>query len=117
MKRLLAMLALGTMPALAACGQRANEAPSADVINHVATVGDNEAVAATLPPAANEAETGPEVSAEPPAAKAGASKPRAAPPRSAPRAEPVEPPARAPQPQPADPHAGHDMGNMADMSH
>lgn len=114
MKYMMTVLALASLPALAACGQeRADNNVTAEDINRLGTA-EPEAMtdpANALPPADNGAE---EASAPQPSAAAPTA-PDAAEPR--PKAPPAPRRERPAPPPPADPHAGMDMGNMANMSH
>lgn len=116
MKRTMAILALAGVPALAACGERTPaDAVTAEDVNQLEAVeqdmvtnsanqvqpgGDTAATASAPEPSAPLADV--RDTAEP--------KPKAVPAPALPSERPAPPP-------PADPHAGHDMGNMSNISH
>lgn len=115
MKQIIAITALVTLPALAACGQQGGNANvTAEDINRLGLVEQNVAFEPenqmpTVDEAGN-AGAAPEPSA--PATRNSVEPAR----RASPAPRPERPGSR-PKAEPADPHAGHDMGNMANMSH
>lgn len=117
MKRMMAITALMTLPALAACGQQGGNAnATAEDINRLGAVEQNVAIEPenqmmTVDAAGNAA-----AESEPsaPAVRNTVEPARKASP--VPRPERPAPRPKAPPP-PVDPHAGMDMGNMANMSH
>lgn len=107
MKRMMTFLtAVVALPALAACGGNAgNQASTAD-LNNLVTADQNQL------PTVNEVGN---VAAEPePSAPVTRNSVEPAQ-RTSPAPRP-ERPAPRPKAEPVDPHAGHDMGNMANMS-
>ena len=118
MKRMMAIAALMTLPALAACGQQGGDANvTAEDINRLGTVEQNVAVEpGNLMPTVDgvgNAAAEPEPSAPAPAERNAVEPPR----KATPTPRPERPAPRPKAPPPVDPHAGHDMGNMANMSH
>ena len=98
MKHAPLIIALVAAPVLVSCGSQSSENVSANVeaIENV-----------TLDNVMNQIEND---SAEAPAAEPGT-------PEEPKQAEPASRPKAKAPPPPADPHAGHDMGNMANMQH
>ena len=112
MKLMMAIMALASFPALAACGDRGDDNITAEEINRLGPVEENViAEPGNQLPIVNEVNN----IAPVPEASAPAEPPRKASPT--PRPERPAPRPKAPPPPPVDPHAGHDMGNMANMSH
>lgn len=114
MKRIMTILALASLPALAACGQQSADGnASAENINRLGAAEPEAAAmhANEMSPEGNGADVvaTPEPNTPAPASREGAEQPRKAEPAPA-RRERLAPP-------PVDPHAGHDMGNMANMQH
>lgn len=120
MKRIMAIAALASLPALAACGQQPSDANvTADDINRLGTappetmtMPENEALPGN--DGANTAST-PQPGAHAPGAHDAAQpRPKAETPPTPRRERPAPPPKASPPP--VDPHAGHDMGNMSGMN-
>ena len=114
MKRRMAIAALMTLPALGACGQQGDGNVTANDINRLGTVEHNMAAEPEnqLPIVD---EVGNAAAAPTPAERNAVEPPRNASPAL--RPERPAPRPKAPTPPPVDPHAGMDMGNMANMSH
>ena len=119
MKRMMAILALASLPALAACGRQPTDTNvTANDINRLGTappesmtMPENE----TLPgnEGANASST-PQPGAHAPGAHDAAQPRPKADATPSPHRETPAPPRASPPP--VDPHAGHDMGNMSGMN-
>lgn len=123
MKRMLTILIIGAaLPTLAACGDRSGNKAAAEDLNRVAVAPENQSEVVPAEPSGN-AQTPPANAAEIDAAQPADARPgdprgQAAPAERRdirPKAEP--PAANVHEAHGTNPHAGHDMGNMADTAH